>query len=592
MYEPPIQLTSLRGRARDAVAAAWARAVASGALPAAPEGLTLPAVEIERPANAEHGDLATGLAMKLARPYRMPPLAIAQALARELSSTVGESGAVIAGVVVAPPGFLNLQLADDALEDLVAGVLAAPEAWGRVQATAPRQVNVEFVSANPTGPLHIGNARGAFVGDLLCRVLEAAGHEVTREYYFNDFGAQVRNLGGSVVAIRRGAEIPEDGYRGAYVFDLARAVPSDVWAAAEAAGDAAADEGAVGDAGAADEAAADEAARDAAWIVGAWASERVRAGIEASLATLGVRFDVWKSEGSLYREGWVERAVERLRASGHLYDQDGALWFRSTDFGDDKDRVVRKSNGDYTYFGSDIGYAVEKFSRGFDHLIYIWGADHHGTVARLRNAAGAMGYDRGAVQMILMAWVRFVRDGVELSMSKRAGEFISLDDLLTEIGVDAARWFFAARGYTSGIDFDIELAKKQSNENPVYYVQYAHARIASILRKAAEVGLEPGAGVAAGSFGGGPGTPEGALVRALARFPEVIEDAAADEETQGVTAFATELATQFHAFYRDARVVDPGEPERSASRLALVRAAQLTLAGALGLLGISAPEQM
>ena len=595
MHEPPSQLNPLRSRARDAVAAAWARAVASGALPAAPDGVEMPAVEIERPANPEHGDLATGLAMKLARPYRMPPLAIAKALADEIGAAVDAPGSVIAGVAVAPPGFLNLDLADDALEGLVAGVLAAPEAWGRVRAAAPRRVNVEFVSANPTGPLHIGNARGAFVGDLLCRVLEAAGHEVTREYYFNDFGAQVRNLGGSVVAIRRGTEIPEDGYRGAYVFDLAREIPAEAWAAADAASDAASDaagNAATGNAVTGDAGISDEGARDAAWIVGEWASERVRAGIEASLATLGVRFDVWKSEGSLYREGWVDKAVERLRASGHLYEQDGALWFRSTDYGDDKDRVVRKSNGDYTYFGSDIGYVVEKFSRGFDRLVYIWGADHHGTVARLRNAAGALGYDREAVQMILIAWVRFVRDGIEVSMSKRAGEFITLDELLAEIGVDAARWFFAARGYTSGIDFDIELAKKQSNENPVYYVQYAHARIASILRRAAEAGLEPGVGVAAGSLGGGPGTPEGALVRALVRFPEVVEDAAAAEETQGVTAFATELATQFHAFYRDARVVDPAEPERSRSRLALVRAAQLTLAGALGLLGISAPEQM
>ncbi len=539
--------------------------------------MQLPAVEIERPANPDHGDLATSIAMKLARPYRMPPLRIAEALAHELTAEVEEHGPVLASVDVAAPGFLNLRLADEALEGLVAGVLAAPDAWGRVRAAVPRRFNVEFVSANPTGPLHIGNARGAFVGDLLCRVLEAAGHEVTREYYFNDFGAQVRNLGGSVVAIRRGTDVPEDGYRGAYVHDLVREIPADVWATAAAAGQAATGE---------------EGARDEAWTVGEWASERVRAGIEASLATLGVRFDVWKSEGSLYREGWVERAVERLRASGHLYEQDGALWFRSTDYGDDKDRVVRKSNGDYTYFGSDIGYVVEKFSRGFDHLVYIWGADHHGTVARLRNAAEAMGYDREAVEMILMAWVRFVRDGVEVSMSKRAGEFITLDDLLAEIGVDAARWFFAARGYTSGIDFDIELAKKQSNENPVYYVQYAHARIASILRKAADAGLAPAASLPPGSLGEGPDTPEGALVRALARFPEVIEDAAAAEETQGVTAFATELATQFHAFYRDARVVDPAEPERSASRLALVRAAQATLSGALGLLGISAPEQM
>ncbi len=573
---PPDPIVPIRERARAAVVAAWERAVASGALPSAPEGVELPAVEVERPAKPEHGDLASSLAMKLARPYRMPPQRIAEALAAELAAGSGEAGSPIATVEVAPPGFLNLRLAAAALEDLVAAILARPDAWGRVRAEHPNRVNVEFVSANPTGPLHIGNARGAFVGDLLCRVLEAAGHEVTREYYFNDFGAQVRNLGASVVAIRRRTEIPEDGYRGGYVYDLAREVPPEVWSAAESAGDAGS---------------GDEGARDAAWIVGEWASERVRAGIEASLARLGVRFDVWKSEGSLYREGWVERAVERLRASGHLYEQDGALWFRSTDYGDDKDRVVRKSNGDYTYFGSDLGYVVDKFGRGFDRLVYIWGADHHGTVARLRNAAEAMGFDREAVQMLLMAWVRFVRDGVEVSMSKRAGEFITLDELLSEIGVDAARWFFAARGSTSGIDFDIELAKTQSNENPVYYVQYAHARIASILRKAAEAGLVPAAGVAAGSLGD-PGTPEGMLARALARFPEVIEDAAAAEETQGITAFATDLATQFHAFYRDARVVDPAEPNRSRSRLALVRAAQLTLAGALGLLGISAPESM
>jgi arginyl-tRNA synthetase len=565
----------LRSRVRATVASAWARAVASGALPAAAEGVDLPTVDVERPANPEHGDFASSLAMKLARPYRMPPVRIAEAIAAEIAAGAGDPRSAIASVAVAAPGFLNLHVADAALEALVEGILARPVDWGRLAAASPRHVNVEFVSANPTGPLHIGNARGAFVGDLLCRVLEAAGHRVTREYYFNDSGAQVRNLGASVAAIRGGTEIPEDGYRGAYVHDLAREVPADVWTAAVAA-DGAAAEGTAVD-------------RDAAWVIGEWASERVRAGIESSLATLGVRFDVWKSEGSLFREGWVERAVEHLGASGHLYELDGALWFRSTDYGDDKDRVVRKSNGDYTYFGSDIGYVVEKFSRGFDHLVYLWGADHHGTVARLRNAAEAMGFDREAVQMILMAWVRFVRDGVEVSMSKRTGEFITLDDLLAEIGVDAARWFFAARGHTSGIDFDIELAKKQSNENPVYYVQYAHARIASILRKAAEAGLEPASAVGPGGLAG---EPEALLVRALARFPEVVEDAAAAEETQGVTAFATELATQFHAFYRDARVVDLAEPDRSRSRLALVRAAQLTLAGALGLLGISAPEQM
>ena len=271
---------------------------------------------------------------------------------------------------------------------------------------------------------------------------------------------------------------------------------------------------------------------------------------------LGVRFDVWTSEARLHEEGWVERAVERLRERGHVYEQDGATWFRSTDFGDDKDRVIFRSNGEPTYFAADIGYVTEKFSRGFDHLIYVWGADHHGTVARVRNAAEAMGYDREAVQVLLYSWVRFVRDGEEVSMSKRAGEFITLDELLAEVGVDAARWFFASRSPTTGIDFDIELAKKQSNENPVYYVQYAHARIASILRKAAGAGLAPATGVT-GSLAG---APEAALARAIARFPEVVEDAVAAEETHGITAYATELATTFHGFYRDARVVDADEP--------------------------------
>jgi arginyl-tRNA synthetase len=327
---------------------------------------------------------------------------------------------------------------------------------------------------------------------------------------------------------------------------------------------------------------------DTAATIGHWAAGLVREGIEASLERLGVHFDVWTTEASLHDAGWVERAVARLRERGHVYEAEGALWFRSTAFGDDKDRVIIRSNGQPTYFAADIGYVTEKFSRGFDHLIYIWGADHHGTVARLRGAAEAMGYDRDAVQVLLYSWVRFVRDGVEVSMSKRAGDYVTLDELLAEVGVDAARWFFASRAATSSIDFDIELAKKQSNENPVYYVQYAHARIASILRKAADAGLAP-AETVAGTLGDGP---EAALARRLVRLPEVIEDAVVAEETQGITAYATELATAFHAFYRDARVVDPAEPARSASRLALARATQITLARTLGLLGISAPESM
>ena len=556
---------SIRDQVRTAIADAWHRAEADGALPVPTDGAR-PTVEIDRPSHPEHGDLATNLALKLARPLRMRPPEIAAVLATQLSLAAqsADGASPIASAEVAGPGFLNLRLADSALERAIDGILAAPELWGRV-APEPdaRRVNVEFVSANPTGPLTVGNARGAFAGDLLCRVLEAAGQRVTREYYFNDSGTQVFNLGLSVIAVRNGTPIPEDGYHGDYVGDLARDLPDDVLAPA----------------------ATDD---ERAWAAGRWSADRVREGIETSLARLGVEFDVWTTEGSLVEQGWVERAIDRLRTSGHLYEQDGATWFRSTAFGDDKDRVVVRSNGSLTYFAFDLGYVTEKFSRGFDHLIYIWGADHHGTVARNRNAAEAMGYDKAAVEMLLTGWVRFVRDGVEVSMSKRAGTFVTLDELLAEVGVDAARWFFGSRGTNVDIDFDIELAKKQSNENPVYYVQYAHARIASIVRKAAEAGLAPARSVSAIL----DGPPEAALSRELIRFPDVVADAAAAHEVHGITTYATELATAFHAFYRDARVVDTAEPERSAGRLALVRATQFTLAGALELLGISAPESM
>ncbi len=574
----PARLT-LRDEARAAIETAWAGAARAGTLPAGPDAVDV-SVEIERPANPEHGDLATNLALRLARPLRMAPAAIAAAIDDSLvaDGAAGVAGAdraaggavdgpgrsPIASASVAGPGFINLHVADAALERILADALAGPGDWGRSPTGSGRSVNVEFVSANPTGPLTIGNARGAFVGDLLCRVLEAGGQRVTREYYFNDSGAQVDHLGASVLAVRNGTPIPEDGYHGDYVADLARALPEELPADAVA------------------------RSEDPAVATGRWASEQIRAGIEGSLATLGVHFDIWKTEGSLHTEGWVERAVQKLRDAGHLYELDGALWFRSTTYGDDKDRVVVRSNGEPTYFASDIGYVAEKLSRGFDHLIYVWGADHHGTVARVRNAADAMGFDKEAVEMLLTGWVRFVRDGVEVSMSKRAGTFITLDELLAEIGVDAARWFFASRGANVNIDFDIELAKKQSNENPVFYVQYAHARIASILRKAAEAGLSS----AADLRGSLTGAPEAALARIVVRYPEVVEDATAAQETQAITTYATELATAFHAFYRDAKVVDVSDPDRSTARLALVEATRITLASALGLLGISAPDLM
>jgi len=560
--DPTATPTAMRARVRAAVELAWAHAVATGLLPALEDGSAAPAAEIERPANPAFGDFATNLAMRLARPLRRSPLDIAEALAASLRE--GPATSLIASAEVARPGFLNLRVTDDAFAGVMGGILAAPETWGRIPTVNPRRVNVEFVSANPTGPLTIGNARGAFVGDLLCRVLEFGGQAVTREYYFNDSGGQIDKLGASVAAWRRGTPVPDDGYHGGYVGELASAMPDDVWAAATSPG------------------------ADTGNFVGRWAATRLRAAIETTLARLGVRFDVWKSEGSLHAEGWVVRAVERLRAGDHVYEKDGAQWFRSTSFGDDKDRVIIRSNGEPTYFAADIGYVVEKFSRGFDHLIYIWGIDHHGYIARTRGAAQAMGFDPDRVQVLLTGWVSIVRDGAVIAMSKRAGDIYQLDTLLDDVGADAARWFFASRGTNLDFEIDVELARKQSAENPVYYVQYAHARIASILRKAEEAGLAPAADVA----GLLAGEAEGALARAVARFPEVLEDAVVAEETHGITAYATELATQFHAFYRDARVVDVAEPERSAQRLALALAAKITLANALGLLGISAPESM
>jgi arginyl-tRNA synthetase len=561
---------SLREQVSQAIETARARIRSEQPAAAEPTDISS---EVERPADPSRGDFASTVALKLARPLRRPPLEIATAIAEHVATTATDPDSPIASVEVAAPGFLNVRLSDHALAGVARRILAEPATWGRVVAEHPARVNVEFVSANPTGPLHIGNARGAFTGDLLCRVLAAAGHTVTREYYFNDFGSQVKNLGASVLAIRDGCEIPEDGYRGDYVYDMAKELPASVV------------EGLTDD-------------DERAWAVGKWASEQVRAGIEKSLDHLGCHFDVWRSESTLHNDGWVKQAVDRLRAAGDVVEEDGAVVFRSTKYGDDKDRVILRSTADAapTYFAADIGYLVEKFSRGYERIVFIWGEDHHGYVARVRAAAESLGFDRDHVQMILTAWVRFVREGKEIPMSKRSGEFITLDELLGEIGVDAARWFFASRAASSGIDFDIELAKKQSNENPVYYVQYAHARIASILRKAAEAGMTPPTAadprLESLLVGVLPGAPEATLARQIARFPEVVEDAAVAEEAQGVTAYATDLATAFHAFYRDARVIEESEPDRSAARLALAAATKVTLANALGLLGITAPESM
>ncbi len=553
-------MSTVRETLQQAVADARRRAAQAGDLPLPDSALDAP-VAIERPARPEHGDYATNAAMQLAPLARANPMRIAKTLCNHL-----QLPDEMAAASVAPPGFINFKLAPGWVARQLRTIAEAGDAYGQVRSAQPSKIDVEFVSANPTGPLTIGNARGAFVGDLLCRVLEGAGQHVTREYYFNDSGTQVRNLGLSLMAVQNGDPIPEDGYHGQYVADLVNELPNDVLT------DALRED-------------------DPAWPLGRWASERIRSGIEASLARLGVTFDVWKSEGSLHREGWVERGVAKLRDAGYLFEEDGATWFKSTQFGDDKDRVVYRSNGEPTYFAADIGYVMEKFSRGFDQLIYIWGADHHGTVPRNRAAAEALGFDPTAIQWLLTAWVRFVRDGVEMSMSKRAGEFVTLDGLLEEIGVDAARWFVGSRAASSGIDFDIELAKKQSNENPVYYVQYAHARCASILRNAADRSLAPALSEAAALL---THPAEQALIRRLLELPDVVTDAADRRETHELPHYLYEVASLYSQFYRDCRVLsdDPADASLSAARLALVDATRQVLANGLRLMGISAPASM
>ncbi len=327
---------------------------------------------------------------------------------------------------------------------------------------------------------------------------------------------------------------------------------------------------------------------EADWVYGRWASEVQRRGIESSLEALGVHFDVWTTESSIHDDGWVARGVERLREAGFVNEAEGATWFRATAFGEDRDRVIYRSGGQPTYFAADIGYVSEKFSRGFDELIYVWGENHHGAVARLLHAAGALGHDPDTVRIILYSWVRFVREGEAVSMSKRSGEFVTLDDLMAEVGADPVRWFFSSRAFTSGIDFDLELAKRQSHENPVYYVQYAHARAASILRHATDVGAEPDA-ARTGDLLTHPS--EQALIRHLLDFPDAVATAADRRETHEVPRYAYELASAFSAFYRDCKVLSE-DAELTAARLALVDATRSVLANALGLLGISAPDSM
>ena len=541
------------------------RAHAGGALPAADTGDMV----VEAPKHAAHGDFSTNLAMVTAKSQRMAPRRIAEIVLAHLEDPEG----LLADTAIAGPGFVNFFIRPEAWAPVLARIHAAGERYGAGDLGRGRRVQVEFVSANPTGPLHVGHGRGAAVGDAVANILAMAGWDVRREYYINDSGRQIRTLGRSVhlrylEICGRTVDFPADCYQGDYIRALAEEIRA-------ARGD---------DLLAMDEAAAVEAcARHAAGAI--------LAGIRRDLEDFGVRFDQWFSEQGLFDAGRVEAAIDALRHRGIVYEKEGALWCGTSAFGDEKDRVVVRNNGLTTYFASDIAYHRDKFRRGFERVIDVWGADHHGYIPRMTAAVEASGQRRDQFRVILVQLVNLLRGGQPVAMSTRAGEFVTLADVVAEVGRDAARFIFLTRHYESPLDFDLELAKQQTNDNPVYYVQYVHARIASILRKAADdYGIEtvtpdPEALAALD-------TPEDVqLIKALAGYPEVVAAAAEMLEPHRVTFFLMDLAAAFHAYYNRHRVLVE-DPRVAAGRLLLVRTVQQIIANGLGLLGVSAPERM
>jgi len=517
---------------------------------------------VERPRRDGFGDYSTNAAMLLAPAVGRPPREIAEQLGGVLQEALGSA---LERYEVAGPGFLNLFLADDWFDRALAHVLEAGERFGAGGVAEPERIVVEFVSANPTGPVVAASGRHAAYGDALARILAFHGHEVAREYYLNDAGSQVRKLGESVRARARGEEVPEGGYEGGYVIELAREIPG----------------------------AADRDPDELASIAVGLMYERIK----ATLERYGVRYDRFFSERSLYdgEPSPVQQAQARLDQLGHTYRHEGALWLRTTTFGDDKDRVLERSNGEPTYFASDVAYLESKRERGFTRQLNVFGADHHGYVGRLNAAMEALGGDPATLEILIMRLVHFVEGGEREKMSKRRGVFTTLDELVDELGVDATRFFMLQRSHDTSLDLDLDLARKQSSENPVYYVQYAHARIASMLQRAGEAVVAAALAAAAGGTTGrtAPLDPaERTLVKKLLAFPAEIEEAADKRAPHRLTAYALELAQDFTAFYRDCRVLGAEGDGVEAHRIALSVAAQRTIARALGLLGVSAPDEM
>lgn len=535
-------------------------AVAAGELPA---GGTLPHVLLEEPPEKELGDFATNFAMQSARVFRQPPQKIAAAIRAHLA------GDWLDRAEVAGPGFLNLYLKKTVIADTLRAVLAAGEDYGTLPPQDAPCIQVEYVSANPTGPLHVGHGRGAAVGSALVKLLRTAGYAVDSEYYVNDAGNQMNLLAVSVNArylelLGKEVEFPENGYHGADIVETAQRIidrEGDKYLALP-------------------EEERLQLFQDVAY------REKLAA-LEEDLADFGVTFDRWYSERTLHPDA-VRRVVDVLLERGKAYEQDGAVWLRSTDYGDDKDRVIFRDNGVPTYLAADIAYHDDKYERGYGRLINIWGADHHGYVARVKAAMAALGHDPEKLTVLLLQMVSLYRDGELVKLSKRTGETVTLRELMEEVGVDAARYFFLMRSLDSQLDFDLDLAKKKSNENPVYYIQYAHARISSIFRQADEAGIAVRDGVELELL---TDETEIALIKKLAAYPEEIARAAADFAPQRIARYSHELAGAFHSFYNKCRIVGQ-ETALASARLALVLATGRVIRHSLGVLGVSAPEKM
>jgi arginyl-tRNA synthetase len=531
------------------------------------EAEQIPDFVLELPKDKQHGDYATNVAMQLTRIARRNPRQIAE----EIVAKFDKQAASISKIEIAGPGFINFYMDNSYLTEVIGQVIEAGENYGRTNAGKQKKVQVEFVSANPTGSLHLGHARGAAFGDALCNVLDMAGYDVSREYYINDAGNQIVNLARSLEAryfqaLGQDAEMPEDGYYGQDIIDFGKEL-------AEKDGDKYAK--------------MDPEERFV--FFRNWGRDKELEKIKKDLADFRVKFDEWFSETSLYETNAVEQIVEKLREKGYVYEKDGATWLRSTDFGDDKDRVLIKQDGTYTYLTPDIAYHENKFSRGFEQLINIWGADHHGYIPRMKAAMQCLGHNPEQLQVLINQMVSLYQGGEKVKMSKRTGKAVTMRDLMEEVGTDATRYFFTMRSQDAHLDFDMDLAVSKSNENPVFYVQYAHARICSIFRQADEQGIA--FDMAKADFSRMQSEKEIDLLKHLGEFPQEVAGAAEMLAPHRVVRYVHELASLLHSFYNAERVITEDEGLTHA-RLGLMRAVQITLVNALRLIGVSAPERM